>query len=59
MLCGDRFLPEESHHMINLNLYKTGDGTKLLWGDDIGKCGLCNKHATRCDSAICLYQYVA
>ena len=29
MLCGDRFLFVVSHHFINLDFLKTGDGTKL------------------------------
>ena len=33
ILCDDRFLSIVSYHMINLNFYKTQDGTKQFWGD--------------------------
>ena len=30
-MCGDIFFSAVSHHMINLDIYKTGDGTKQDW----------------------------
>ena len=40
ILCGDSFLSVVIHHMINLNFYKTGDGTKQFWGDDMEEMGI-------------------
>ena len=28
--------------MINLYFYKTGDGTKQFWGDELSRCGIEN-----------------
>ena len=35
ILCGSSFLSVVFHHMINLDFYKTGDGTKQFWGDEM------------------------
>ena len=52
----DRFLSVVSHHMLNLDFTKIGDGIKQLWGEESMKqfinqpCG--KKNRVQCISSI-------